>query len=469
MSDLELLQRRFERERAARKAAESLLERKSLEVYEANEKLKQLADQTKAIVETAAEGIISYDKNGIIQLFNRSAERIFRVQALAGQDIRQLFEPHDNVEIALFPTCVIPDADQRHQSVQNPADQNPVDQNPGGESCVQDPVELVALRESGKTFIAEIATSRNTRGNLTIFTMLVRDLSRRKMLEARLGQAQKMESVGQLAAGIAHEINTPIQFVGDNIQFLQGAFDDIGLLIDLFEQLVEAVQTHSPTEGLLKQIAEQSEIADLPFLRGEFPGAIKQSLQGIERVASIVRAMKEFSQPSSESKTSVDINHAIENALAVTIGQYREIASVETSLDPSLSPVVCLSGQINQCLLNILANAFEAIAEHCEPGTGKFHITTRRDGDNVEIRFADNGPGISSEIIERIFEPFFTTKEVGKGTGQGLAFVYDVIVDKHDGAIHAQSQPGGGTTFVISLPIASTSGANRRAHASSIH
>lgn len=462
MSEIELLKRRFDRERAARKAAESLLEQKSLEVYEANEKLKEMADQTKAIVETAAEGIISYDQQGIIQSFNGSAERIFRVHSLIGQDIRQLFESNDSVEIALFPTCTIPNA--------NEFDTNDLDvQPPDGESCIQDPVELVALRSSGKKFFAEIATSRNTRSHVTHFTMLVRDLSRRKKLEARLGQAQKMESVGQLAAGIAHEINTPIQFVGDNIQFLQGAFDDLGQLIELFEQLVEAVTTNSSTDDLLKQISEQSEIADLPFLRKESPVAIRQSLEGIERVASIVRAMKEFSQPSSESKTSVDINRAIENALAVTGSQHRGVATVTTSLDPSLSPVVCLSGQINQCLLNLLTNAFEAMDDHCKPGTGTFHITTRHDGDNIEIRFEDNGPGIPGEIMERIFEPFFTTKEVGKGTGQGLAFVYNVIVDKHDGAIHAQSQTGGGTTFIVSLPTSSKSDLNRRAHANSIN
>ncbi len=450
MSSLELLQRRYDRERAARKAAESLLEGKSLEVFQANQKLRDLADQTKAIVETAAEGIISYDRDGIIRSFNRSAERTFRIQSAIGKDIRHLFLPQDSVESVLFPMCL--KLDVEHEDTVN-------------ESCVLEPSELVAMRGTDTPFFAEVAVSRNTRDNVTLFTMLVRDLTSRKKLEARLGQAQKMESVGQLAAGIAHEINTPIQFIGDNIKFLQGAFEDLNALLDVFQELAEAVAKGRPADGLLQQISRQSEIVDLQFLRMEFPGAIQQSLEGIERVAGIVRTMKEFSQPASESKSSVDLNRAIENALAVSLNQYREVATVETALDTTLAPVFCLSAQINQCLLNILTNAFEAMAEHCEPGTGRLRVTTRRDGESIELRFDDNGPGIPANIIQRIFDPFFTTKEVGKGTGQGLAFVYDVIVDKHDGTVHAQSSPGGGTTVVVSLPIAISPAPSGRTHA----
>ena len=451
MSDLELLERRIKRERAARKAAETLLEQKSREVFEANEQLRDLADQTKAIVETAAEGIVTYDQEGIIQSFNRSAQKIFRQESAVGLNVRQLFECGEATEDALFAT----------------ANSSASEISEEGDPIVPEPIEVVAVRGNGKTFLSEIAISCTSLREKVTFAALIRDLSRRKKLEARLSQAQKMESVGQLAAGIAHEINTPIQFLGNNIQFLQGAFDDLGELLNLFESLAQAVRSGSPTDELMANIETQSELADLPFLREEFPSAIEQSMEGIDRVATIVRAMKEFSQPSSDSKSSVDINHAIENALAVSVSQYRDVARVETSLDPSIAPVSCLGAQINQVLLNVITNASEAIEEHREPGTGLIKLSTRSIGDAIEIRCEDNGPGIPTEIIDRIFDPFFTTKEVGKGTGQGLAFVYDVIVNKHDGAIQAQSPAEGGTTLVMTIPVANHSLATRQQHANS--
>ena len=286
-----------------------------------------------------------------------------------------------------------------------------------------------------------------------IYTALVRDLSRRKKLEARLQQARKMESVGQMAAGIAHEINTPIQFIGSNIQFLQGGFDDLGELLDLFDQLTQAVKQGADTRELLDKIESQSELADLPFLREEFPGALAQSLDGIERVAAIVRTMKEFSQPSTDSQTAVDINGAIENMLVVSTKVYSDIAEIETSLDSHIPPLPCMKAKLNQVFLNLLSNAAEAIAEHRQPGEGRIQIATEMRTDEVEIRFSDNGPGIPEEIQSRIFDPFFTTKEVGKGMGQGLAFVYDVIVNKHSGGLRLTSSPEEGTTFFVTLPL----------------
>ena len=454
MSEVELLQRRLERERTARKEAESLLEQKSLEVYEANQQLQDLNDQTNAIVETAAEGIITYDSNGTIRTFNRSAERIFKTTQAIGQDIREHFVDNEVRESTLFPSA-------KSEESSSESDEDEVD--------LAEPIELSGLRASQRQFFAEVAISKTLHNEQVTYTALVRDLSRRKKLEARLGQAQKMESVGQLAAGIAHEINTPIQFVGDNIRFLQDAFDDVADLLDVYQELVDAVANGASTASMVQRINDQCEIVDLPFLRKEFPGAIQQSIEGIDRVASIVRAMKEFSQPASENKSSVDINHAIENTLAVSKNLYRDIATVETSLDTSLKPLACLAGQMNQCLLNILTNAFEALAEHGEPNQGRVRIKTQLVNEHVEIRIDDNGPGIAPDVLERIFDPFFTTKEVGKGTGQGLAFVYDVIVNKHEGTIHAQSVPGHGTTFILTLPVVNSPKPNGQAHANSTH
>jgi PAS domain S-box-containing protein len=450
MSEVELLTRKLNRERAARKEAESLLEQKSREVYQSNQQLRDLAEQTKAIVETAAEGIVTYDPDGTIRSFNRSAQRIFLREMTDGLNIRDLFELSVDSQASLFECSVA-----SHVS----------EINEDGEPSIPEPVQYVGIRANGKRFSSEVSFSCTTVGDLMISTALIRDLSRRKKLEARLIQAQKMESVGQLAAGIAHEINTPIQFIGNNMQFLQGAFNDLSKLLTLFDQLVGAVKNETATDEILSQIDQQIEMADLPFLREEFPAAIGQSMDGIERVATIVRAMKEFSKPALNSKSAIDLNHAVENALAVSVGQHRGIASIDTSLDANAVPLMGLESQLNQVLVDLIANACEAIADHCEPNTGTIRISTQyRDG-TVELRVQDNGPGIPPEIMNRIFDPFFTTKDVGKGTGQGLAFVYDVIVNKHDGSIHAHSSPGDGTTLVITLPTTSLSTENKPEHA----
>ena len=243
----------MERERAARKQAESLLEQKSRELYEANENLRDLAERTRAIVDTAADGIVTYDIHGTVLSFNRSAQRIFARQQVADFDVRTLFSPQPELQATIFPDQPVPD--------NTSSDPSGADISAAGETTS---VELVGIRPSG-CFPVEIAVSRTIHQETTSYTALVRDLSRRKQVEARLQQAQKMESVGQLAAGIAHEINTPIQFVSNNIQFLQGAFDDLGALLDLYDQLVSTVQSERPTAELLEQISEQSELADLPF------------------------------------------------------------------------------------------------------------------------------------------------------------------------------------------------------------
>ncbi|MCG8651567.1 MAG: ATP-binding protein [Pirellulales bacterium] len=444
--DVEILQRRCQREREARKQAEQLLEEKTREVFHANASLREMAERlseqaelSKAIFETAAEGIVTYNEEGVIESFNQSAKKIFRCKSAVGAPVQNLFQSLEGNFEFLFPEV----ADVL-------GDFNPDDQS---EPEVREPAEVTAVRSTGKAFMAEIAVSRLSRGGATCFTMLVRDLSRRKKLEARLSQAQKMESIGQLAAGIAHEINTPIQFVGDNISFLEGAFEDLGGLLDLFESLRDAVAEQKPTDELLGQINEQSEITDLPFLREELPGAIKQSIEGIDRVSTIVRAMKDFSQSEAECKTSVNLNHALEDTLLVSANLFRDVAQVQREFDTGLPPTLCLPGQINQALLNILANAAEAIGEkHGQSDAGLVRISTAADVDAIEIRISDNGIGISPEIQDRIFDPFFTTKAVGKGTGQGLAFVYHVVVDKHDGSIQVHSSDDG-TTFVVRIPL----------------
>jgi signal transduction histidine kinase len=276
----------------------------------------------------------------------------------------------------------------------------------------------------------------------------------RQALEIQLRHGQKLESIGQLAAGIAHEINTPTQYIGDNTRFLSDAFTDLNALLALHEKLTAATPETIPT--VVAEIQAAAGRVDCAYLRDEIPRAIQQSLEGVDRVAKIVRAMKEFSHPGTEEKTPVDINHAIEVTLAVSHNEWKYVAEVKNDFDPALPTVPCLPGELNQVFLNLIVNAAHAIADVVGPDgntKGLITIRTRRDVDWVEVRIQDNGSGIPEVARPRMFEPFFTTKGVGKGTGQGLAIAHSVIVKKHSGTIHFETETGKGTTFIIRLPL----------------
>ncbi|PNY38578.1 ATP-binding protein [Rhodopirellula baltica] len=328
-------------------------------------------------------------------------------------------------------------------------------------------LELYGVRRD-IVFLCEVALSRAMVVESPMFIAVVRDLTKKKQMEARLSQVRNMEAVGQLSAGVAHEINTPIQFIGNNIEFLQGAFQDIETLLNLYSNLQNAAESQQALDPIIAEIKQKIELFDLDFLRQEFPMAISQSLEGIDRVATIVRAMKEFSAPSTTTRASIDVNRSIRTALAICANQFRDIATVKMNLDDSMSCVIGIGGQFNQAILNILTNAADAMEIHRSTGQGLLEVETNLTEDDIEIRFHDNGCGIPANIRDRIFDPFFTTKEVGKGIGQGLAFVYDVIVNKHAGTVSAQSRSGGGTTFLVTLPTSICEAQLRRQHESTI-
>ena len=282
------------------------------------------------------------------------------------------------------------------------------------------------------------------------------DITKRKCLESQLAQAQKLESIGQLAAGIAHEINTPTQYIGDNTRFLQDAFSDLSRVLDAYGRLLKAAEAADVPEDVIRNVKAAIEAADVEYLMDEIPEAIRQSLQGIERVSKIVLSMKAFSHPGTDEKTAVDVNQALESTLTVARNEWKYVADVETDLDPALPMISCLPAELNQVFLNIIINAAHAIQEKIGSGSdekGTIRVETRKNGDSVEIRVSDTGCGIPEKIRSRVFDPFFTTKEVGKGTGQGLAISHSVIVEKHGGSLTLESEEGKGTTFVITLPI----------------
>jgi signal transduction histidine kinase len=293
-------------------------------------------------------------------------------------------------------------------------------------------------------------------GTVADITERVKSDEQRKQMQVQLLHAQKMESIGQLAAGIAHEINTPTQYIGDNTRFLKDAFDGFKTVLDRQSELLHAVKAGTATDGLIAGVESASQTADLDYLTVEIPKAIQQSLDGVDRVANIVRAMKEFSHPGTAEKTAVDLNRGIESTLTVCHNEWKYVAEMVTQFDTDLPAVPCLPGEINQTILNIVVNAAHAIADvvgNTGQGKGTITVTTRRDGDWAEIRIRDTGTGIPERARPRVFDPFFTTKGVGKGTGQGLAIAHAVIVEKHGGTIAFETEDGKGTAFIIRLPL----------------
>jgi PAS domain S-box-containing protein len=312
---------------------------------------------------------------------------------------------------------------------------------------------LVNRRRDG-TLIHEdtsISPVRDGEGRVVRFVTVMRDVTALIRMEEQLRQAQKLESIGQLAAGMAHEINTPIQFIGDNLRFLASGVADLERVLAVLHPLVDG---GGDSAAARKAVEE----ADLPYLGEELPKAIAQGLEGVERVAVIVRAMKEFSHPGSQTMSPADLNHAIESTVTVSRNEWKYVAELELRLDPGLPPVPLLVGDFNQVMLNLIVNAAHALADRGKlPGEhppGRIVVSSAQVEGMVEVRVADNGCGIPAAVQRRIFEPFFTTKEVGRGTGQGLALARAVITGKLHGTIRFESTDGVGTTFIITLPLA---------------
>jgi two-component system NtrC family sensor kinase len=287
--------------------------------------------------------------------------------------------------------------------------------------------------------------------------VVLRDLSELRRLEVELRQAQKLEAVGRLAAGIAHELNTPIQFIGDNIRFISSCLSDLLTAVELActAHTVEPERVMTGRGGRPPDAGNP----DLSYLIEELPEALAQSLEGVERVTSIVRAMKSFAHPGKATPATADLNQALRDTVTVARNEIKNIAEVVLELG-DLPAVECLVHDLKQVFLNLVVNAAHAIADRqrVREGMGRIVLRTRADGDHVLISVSDDGCGIPDDIAEHVFEPFFTTKEVGRGTGQGLALARSVIVDGHRGTIGLQSQPMAGATFTIRIPVRSQEG-----------
>lgn len=264
--------------------------------------------------------------------------------------------------------------------------------------------------------------------------------------QQKLLNSSKLEAIGRLAAGVAHEINTPMQFLGDNLSFLRESFSSLMALVDgMIELMGEDTVLRQKRDLLL-------ETTDHRYLVEEIPPALEATFSGLERVVKIVQAMRRFSHSSRAEKRPTRLEEIVTNTLTVLAFDYKSVATVETNFDPELPEVDCIYDELSQVLLNMLVNAAYAIRQKNQ-GMGVIGVTTRRLGNMARLTISDTGMGMSEDTQRKIFEPFFTTKPMGEGTGQGLAISYRVIVEKHQGALSFESTLGMGTSFHIDLPL----------------
>jgi PAS domain S-box-containing protein len=311
------------------------------------------------------------------------------------------------------------------------------------------------LNRKGGSIIADVQarTIRDADGNPKMILMLVDDVTEKNRLEVELRHSQKLESVGRLAAGIAHEINTPIQFVGDNVSFLSDAFEQLVALCDTYRTLCEKAATGPLSADDIACQKQHEEKADLDYIRVNVPTSIGSTVDGVGRVARIVQSMKAFAHPDRGERSVADINNALHNTLTVATNELKYVANVETNYG-EIPAIPCFLSDLNQVFLNLLVNAAHAIGDVV--GTsgqrGTIRVRTFMEKNSVVVAISDTGTGIPPAVQGHIFDPFFTTKGVGKGTGQGLALAHSVVVEQHGGTITFETEPGKGTTFFVRIP-----------------
>ncbi len=389
------------------------------------------------LMESAADAILVFDGSFTIREVNRRACELsgYERDELVGRNGMDLFAPAD-------------------------ADAGPPEEQwllEGAREARS--VERAARRKDGSFILVETSTSVHGDGN---YQVIIRDVTDQRRLEVELRHSQKLESVGRLAAGIAHEINTPIQFIGDNVSFVRESFGDIGQILTAVRHTLSALEEIGVDCDAVAELGRIVTDLDVDFLVDEIPSALDQTLDGVERVTTIVQATRAFGHPDGKHKASADLNMAIRDTLVVARNEYKYVADVDCDLG-RLPPVVCNIGDVNQVVLNLVVNAAHAIAEILgapaqgagDGERGRITVRTAHDGEHVAVSVSDTGCGIPEGVQERVFEPFFTTKEVGKGTGQGLSLAR-TVADNHGGTLTFETETGRGTTFTLRLPVAGT-------------
>jgi PAS domain S-box-containing protein len=395
------------------------LDRQAAELERSQQALLLAHERVAAIFRYAPTGMAKLARDGTILAANPALARLLGQpeDQLAGQNMEAFVHPDDVTRIRELLRDTLDAEDRRDCEIRL------VD---GQGSMVWASWVASAVHEEERGALSAI--------------VVIADRTEARRLEIELRHAQKLEAIGRLAAGVAHELNTPIQFIGDNVDFLG----------DAATQLLAAATAGSEVNGSRGPAAYTLE---LDYLAQEIPDAVRQTRDGVSRVATIVRALKSFAHPAAPGEQPADLNQALTDTLTVARSELRRVDRIVTDLG-ELPPVTCSAGDLNQVLLNLLINAADAAAEtQTSDAPGQITVRSRHAGDQVVIEVSDTGPGIPDELRDNIYEPFFTTKPVGRGTGQGLALARNVIVERHGGTLGYTSIPGQGTTFIIKLPV----------------
>lgn len=437
MSSHEYMQRKLAREIASRKEAEWLLEMKSQELWEKNQQLESSSlgliehvELISTIIDAVPHIVLTCDEGHVIEMANSASGKLlgYPPQRLVGHHLHEFLPGYSTYRSELEKDAFL---------------------------VAEMPVET----SDGSILQCEVRGGRTKVKDKPFIVMVISDTSARKAADTlkervykQLYEARRLEAIGALSSGIAHELNTPIQFIGDNINFVGRSLTNIYQSYKLYDVLRAECQAAGLLPDTVHQIDEFNEQIELSTLVKEIMCSIRETMDGISQVRDIALMMKEFSHPGTGAPEPCDINRVVQSAITICRSRHKDVVVLETDLAPGLPEVTCRRGQIQQVVVNMIVNAVEAIEEQSS-AKGVIHVDTQLSAGGVQIVISDNGPGIPAGLYEKVFDPFFTTKRVGKGTGQGLALAKDFIVNQHGGKLLLEDRPGFSTTFVIELPL----------------
>lgn len=424
-------QTQMESEKRARSQTEEVAAREK-KLAQTENRVKQNEERMRRIIDAAYDAFVVFDTRGKITTFSSRAVELFGATAeeALGKSIRSFLE-YDHIINDL--------------SAGRPKDASNV------ASCGV--VESIAKHSSGKTIPVEVSLSMSRFDGRPEFHAFIHDMSSRKSLQSRMMHLEKMESLGKLSAGLAHEINTPMQFIGDNMSFLESAIHDVSEILKETKELVE--DPDELFESHRQKISELMSSADIDFLLEQMSPAIRSSMDGLQKVTSITAAMKDFANPNVGGKSSVNLCQTIHNVVAVSRNSWEKVADLSVDCQCEDAYVECLASEIGQVIMGLILNAADAIEEKISKGIaerGTIQVRLMVKDETATIEVEDDGMGIPEAIRGRIFDPFFTTRDVGKGTGHGLTIVHSVIVDKHEGSVQFRTEVGQGTCFIVQIP-----------------
>jgi PAS domain S-box-containing protein len=405
----------------------------SRDVQELNAKLSQERDKFTSVLQATPVGLAIADWEGRFLEINRALEDVIG------------FSPQETLAKCLWefmPSEEVAAAQKAYKELIS-----------GRLSANREQRRLIA--KDGHVVLADVGLTavRDDEGRAAFLIVSFVDITAQNQLEIELRHSQKLESIGQLAAGIAHEINTPIQFIGDNVNFLSGAFEQLIALCDSYRTACAKAAGAPLSAEDIEGLKREEELADLEYIRTNVVTSIASTLDGVGRVARIVQSMKAFSHPDRGERATADLNTALRDTLTVATNELKYVATVDTDFG-KIPALPCFVNDLNQVFLNLLVNAAHAIGDVVgQTGQrGVIRVRTYLEGSVVVIAISDTGTGIPEAVRGRIFDPFFTTKEVGRGTGQGLALARAVVVDQHGGSLTFETEMGKGTTFFVRIP-----------------